>query len=177
MVKKTLVSLVIKSCSIKIITLPPVAPVSVSLTALAGSFTSGFASPQAFGFAFIEPCRSPRRVPEASAPMGGVHTALAADAQFASRRPPARSGASFSLIRVSSRTPTFWLPHCCTSQNRSLVFSWLPSLSWPFALYDCMYWAPYKSPSDRCTFAPEYGHGSDLPLAPFPRHCHCQILQ
>jgi hypothetical protein len=87
--------------------LPPETPVSVSPTDLDGGFTSGFTLPQAFGLAFLEPCRIPLRVPDALAEMGGVQAAPDADAQFSSRRRPARSRASFSLIKVSSRTHTF----------------------------------------------------------------------
>jgi hypothetical protein len=73
-------------------------PVSVSPTALDGGFTSGFTSPQALGLAFLEPCRIPRRVPEALAPMVGVRAAPSADARFASRRRPARSRSFLRLL-------------------------------------------------------------------------------
>jgi hypothetical protein len=79
-------------------------------TALAWGLTSGFTSPQVFGLAFFEPCRIPRKTPWALAPMGGVHAALATEARLASRWRPAHSSSSFSLIRVSSSTPTLCFP-------------------------------------------------------------------
>jgi hypothetical protein len=85
--------------------------------------------------------------------------------------PPSNSSICLPRRRPSAHPP------CCTPQHRSLGYPRLPSLSCHYALYACMYGNPCKSPSDRCTFEPEYGHDRDLLLAQFPPHWHCQILQ